>query len=164
MMNCKPEAGGIVGRLSAVRGEPQLQFPHFPHPWEFREEGHNGGPGVFDAAGSCIAALFWPTHPVEETAQAEQETYDLGKAIASLGATSVPQPPQWISVEERLPELGEMVLTFRCGKMQSDYLGKNKHNPILIWTRECVQVNGNVTHWQPLPDPPQVEGTQPKGA
>lgn len=69
-------------------------WKHYPKPWKFAEEGSNGGPGVLDANGSVIASLFWPTHPAEETAEAEQETYRLGRAIAALESRPVQQPAQ----------------------------------------------------------------------
>lgn len=74
----------LEARLSPEAIPERNSYPHYPQPWEFLEEGCNGGPGVFDAKGSCFVALFWPIHPAEETAQAEQETYALGRAIASL--------------------------------------------------------------------------------
>ena len=61
------------------------------------------------------------------------------------------EPRRWMSVNEKLPELGEVVLTFRCGRMQSDFLGKNKNDPMLIWSRECVQSWRSLTrNWEGL--------------
>lgn len=75
-------------------------WKHYPKPWKFAEEGSNGGPGVLDANGSVIASLFWPTHPAEETAEAEQETYRLGRAIAALESRPVQQPAQLIAAQQ----------------------------------------------------------------
>lgn len=54
---------------------------------------------------------------------------------------------EWISVKERLPEAGEDVLV---------YLGEGK-------IEVCQLINilydlDDVTHWQPLPEPPKEEG------
>ncbi len=55
----------------------------------------------------------------------------------------------WISVEERLPELGEYVMV---------YSSRRIHNPIHFdfckFTKYGFDVS-NVTHWQPLPEPPK---------
>ena len=54
------------------------------------------------------------------------------------------QKPKWISVEERLPKEDEAVLTW----------GKHKTH-LLDWLHDgrwcCF---GEVTHWMPLPEPP----------
>lgn len=58
-------------------------FKYFRSPFEFREpKTENDGPFIYDADGHQIAMLFWPTHPVEETEAAEQETYRLGILMA----------------------------------------------------------------------------------
>ena len=60
---------------------------YFPNPFTFREpEGESGFPTIVDAKGFTVAHLFWPTHPPEETTQAEQETYALGRVMASVAA------------------------------------------------------------------------------
>lgn len=67
----------------------------------------------------------------------------LDMAIAALM-----EQPQWISVEERLPEdkKDEYVLVV-C-----DYHGK-----ISVETRKKWNLDSSVTHWMPLPEPPEVE-------
>lgn len=57
---------------------------------------------------------------------------------------------QWISVEDRLPELGIWVLTFDGASG--------------IWIGYCFDgvwiIQGaisTVTHWMPLPEPPEVQ-------
>lgn len=65
---------------------------------------------------------------------------------------------EWISVEERLPEIGDEVDVFESDTEQrvaDVWLSINNQ-----WTKV---VNGsimlpvpNVTHWMPLPDPPNA--------
>ena len=70
---------------------------------------------------------------------------------------------RWIPVEERLPENGVRVLAFNM-RAKNKYIG--------IWTREKDPGDGNdcwfdsagwwyafdeITHWMPLPEPPEVE-------
>lgn len=58
-------------------------WKYYKTPFEFREPvGENDGPCIYDADNHQIAMLFWPTHPVEETTDAEQETYRLGRLMA----------------------------------------------------------------------------------
>ena len=89
----------------------------------------------------------------------ERHVEALQKEIAGLRM----QLPRWIPVEERLPEYDARVLAF-------DMRAKNKY--IGIWTREKDPDDGNdcwfdsagwwyafdeISHWMPLPEPPEVE-------
>jgi Protein of unknown function (DUF551) len=67
---------------------------------------------------------------------------------------------QWIGVEERLPELNSAVWIWVAGNGESAYFRGDK------WELErtapqdetidfCVD-SGQVTHWQPLPEPPAI--------
>ena len=63
---------------------------------------------------------------------------------------------EWISVEDGLPKLWESVLLYWYGGVQ--YGSLCKYGETLYW--EIVYVGSihftEVTHWQPLPDPPKV--------
>lgn len=72
--------------------------------------------------------------------------------------------PKWISVEERLPEVSDLVLVIANGKPRANV---ELHNAVLIasyWGDEGWIADGfdgwdkiNVTHWMPLPEAPKEE-------
>ena len=58
----------------------------------------------------------------------------------------------WISVEDRLPDEGEVVLTYSIGfGIQEDYLTTAK----LFTADHPIKGNWPVSHWMPLPAPPE---------
>lgn len=61
---------------------------------------------------------------------------------------------EWISVTERLPDKGEIVLA--CGKRHATsgmFQGALRNNPKLWnWKGNTLK---EVTHWMPLPQPPK---------
>jgi hypothetical protein len=59
----------------------------------------------------------------------------------------------WISVEERLPELGVEVLTYGAGSPSADAYGVNQLG--LSRGEWVFEVYSPVTHWMPLPGPPK---------
>lgn len=78
--------------------------------------------------------------------------------------------PGWISVNDRLPELGEQVLLIAYGWSDTTvYLGRLEHmSPETSWltgitskeSEWCIQGwsylrEPVVTHWMPLPEPPK---------
>lgn len=57
---------------------------------------------------------------------------------------------EWISVDDRLPDLFESVLVFRDGKITIDHHEENG------WF--AYDLNGKrATHWMPIPQPPKGE-------
>jgi len=70
----------------------------------------------------------------------------------------------WISVNDRLPKYGVDVLA--CVKIGKEHkvmvlwYGEKKYQGNDYWMRSKTQEHSAykpVTHWQPLPKPPQVE-------
>lgn len=60
---------------------------------------------------------------------------------------------QWISVKDRLPEPGSYVLVFT-----NDYCDYTAHYDGYWWlSGEEPTLSYEVTHWMPLPAPPEVE-------
>ena len=72
----------------------------------------------------------------------------------------IEQEPKWVSVEDRLPEYGEyLVSPIPNGDLNiitANYLPSKK-----VWTQDFYNgydyedMNVKVTHWMPLPSPPQ---------
>lgn len=92
--------------------------------------------------------------------QLEHHIGELTEKVAQLEAAQ----PKWISVEERLPNVGEEVMV--CGVkngMQFGafrgllYPGKNRK---WLWKKNTIL---EVTHWMPLPEAPKDEAYGTKG-
>lgn len=63
--------------------------------------------------------------------------------------------PRWISVEERLPEKGDVVLAMWHGEMEFARYAPHR----LGWYNLATRYDSPnaVTHWMPLPEPPKEE-------
>jgi len=57
---------------------------------------------------------------------------------------------EWISVSDRLPEVGNWCLAFSDN--QPEILFIDSHEPV-IWIQHGDWLD-KVTHWMPLPEPP----------
>lgn len=91
--------------------------------------------------GWWLSPKDWNTRPIED---------DLRKRIAELEAER-----RWVPVSERLPEAETRVLVATpTGYMEVDW---RFSEPII----DCGLANfyslDNVTHWMPLPEPPEVQ-------
>lgn len=66
------------------------------------------------------------------------------------------QSPKWISVEDRLPKSGTLVLVTcdRSGVIKLWYWYRGKWMDYATELPEYITMD--ITHWQPLPDPPEV--------
>lgn len=75
------------------------------------------------------------------------------------------QLPRWIPVEERLPEVwrndetAELVNYMICSPDFGVDIG-NYHAKAKKWL--CMALPCTVTHWMPLPEPPEVENAETK--
>ena len=79
-----------------------------------------------------------------------------------LGAKWADQHPQWISVEEKLPEETEVVLGVREGGTDVEmyrFMGFNESANTFDWEWHPYYraVVDDVTHWMPLPAAPRKE-------
>ena len=56
---------------------------------------------------------------------------------------------QWISVKERMPEIGERVLIYQKGCLfEIDYIDYGD-----VW--ESQGIHSKITHWMPMPECPK---------
>jgi hypothetical protein len=75
------------------------------------------------------------------------------RAIHAHCTASPPPAPQWISVDDRLPELDARVLyAFNGYTWQGSYRGLNDGLPCFAGPHGFI--SGDATHWMPLPEPP----------
>ena len=92
------------------------------------------------------------------------------RRIDQMPATDVQPVNQWISVNDRLPENNKLVLCYAqstTGEGNSYFLGALALGE--FWFLEvndighvsCPVLHWEVTHWQPLPDPPKDGDTNP---
>ena len=76
-----------------------------------------------------------------------------------LGMPTLTPPNEWVSVEERLPENGQIVLFHQkdgfiyCAEY---FVGKELMSPGWFIDNDCWDAK-EVTHWMPLPAPPKKE-------
>lgn len=73
---------------------------------------------------------------------------------------------KWISVKEQLPKYGEEILVSDGNQITLSFLSKVKHDDSSgtpsRFTNHFIQVNtwvdltNHVTHWMPLPEPPNA--------
>lgn len=76
---------------------------------------------------------------------------DVVKEISGFDSWKAHAVPEWISVKDKLPEIGVYVMVF---------LGKQGHNPTTYnfcqYTKFGFHLS-NVTHWMSLPDAPKPQ-------
>lgn len=92
----------------------------------------------------------WNMWVMDNDSPASKMSKALGMAMYALR-----EQPRWISVEERLPESGGSVLIYSpCGGVAEGTY--SEHYKRWVQYRWSV-FEPEVTHWMPLPEPPEVE-------
>lgn len=100
---------------------------------------------------------LYPTNP--QTERVGDEYSRLGTQYKWEGWQAKAAQPEWISVEDRLPEIGTRVLL--CGRYEGKGIiaycaigyfdGKTYREH---WGAD-INATAAITHWQPLPAPPE---------
>lgn len=68
---------------------------------------------------------------------------------------SAPTVGGWISVEDRLPEVGKVVLAFGTRSATTGmFQGVSIRNDLWFWKGNTIK---HVSHWMPLPEAPKEE-------
>lgn len=78
-----------------------------------------------------------------------RHSLDWTDALEAMREFARQERDEWISVEDRLPGLGQHVII---------YIG-NSHEVISVrWVKGCLRFykEHHITHWQPLPSPPKT--------
>jgi hypothetical protein len=83
--------------------------------------------------------------------------YDLGIAAALRVVKNAPAVNRWIPCSERLPEAGMPVLIYACKHRVTAYYDNCKNLFRLTENDNLYYIAEYVTHWMPLPEPPEKE-------
>lgn len=97
---------------------------------------------------ACRAAMLHSAEPVSQT-------YKLNK----LSGTPPVTPDGWISCSDRMPEDTKMLLAFSQGEIVAAYwnwvVNPIDYKKYRAFTYLSGNILDDVTHWMPLPEPPQ---------
>ncbi|HAI3979116.1 TPA: DUF551 domain-containing protein [Escherichia coli] len=97
---------------------------------------------------ACRAAMLHGVKPVSQT-------YKLNKLFGNSPVT----PDGWISCSERMPEETKMLLAFSQGEIVAAYwnwvVNPIDYKKYRAFTYLSGNILDDVTHWMPLPEPPQ---------
>jgi len=97
-----------------------------------------------DCGASAKSIVDWNTRPIEDALLARAEKAEAENA-------TLKEERRWIPVREQMPTPGTQWVLLKNGKMDFDftYIDGGRYD----WWRN----GSNVTHWMPLPEPPEVE-------
>lgn len=116
-----------------------------------------------DLVGCCLASAKAEYKAAkDEFTKARFEDYMMAMrsmidVVGSVEAADVQPVDRWISVNERLPEIGKSVLIY-YPKWDGDEIQVAKLESDRMMFDICGEFNigtGVVTHWMPLPEPPK---------
>ena len=85
----------------------------------------------------------------------------LGLSFNSMRVRSEDVIDGWVYIKERLPELDQYVFIAVEGKVYMGRLNSVEHTDEgrnLSWISTFLRSDVPITHWLPLPEPPEVKG------
>ena len=92
---------------------------------------------------------IYTLNEILKTGHIGDEKYVRYEEIEQLG-----KEKEWISVKDRLPQEGRAILIYTdYGKQATAYLSDNL---FIDWMRPQHSY-GSVTHWMPVPNPPEMQ-------
>ncbi|HCU1592352.1 TPA: DUF551 domain-containing protein [Escherichia coli] len=143
------EVNKLLGRIAPPA-------PVLPHEWRLSNAQafieRYSPPSVEEAAlfawNSCRAAMLHGAEPVSQT-------YKLNELAGNYPVT----PDGWISCSDRMPEDTKMLLAFSQGEIVAAYwnwvVNPIDYKKYRTFTYLSGNILDDVTHWMPLPEPPQ---------
>lgn len=80
--------------------------------------------------------------------------FNVGQIEEALRAIPAASVPQWISVKDRPPEDNDRVIAFRPYEAE---VSAYRYSVMWGWALKTSVSHSGITHWMPLPEPPQGE-------
>ena len=103
---------------------------------------------------SCLAA-YSTTKQLMSWELSDDETQSATIARLTAEVEALKDAARWIPVSERLPEVKQLVMVAVKHAQSAKYAQLTVNNTWRTWGGEYVF--SSVTHWQPLPQPPEAE-------
>lgn len=86
------------------------------------------------------------------------DALDMGIAALREQGNCCKKGNSWISVKDRLPEKYKFVLCHKDGKTRIGYyIGAEYAKGVAAFADQSHAHSFGVTHWMPLPEPPEVD-------
>lgn len=86
----------------------------------------------------------------------DQEFYTPQNRAAHQMAIEALERGRWIPIEERLPDRSNLVVALTSGG--DTLIARHDQYGWLIYGGRVVESGRPITHWMPLPDPPEKDG------
>lgn len=111
--------------------------------------------------GIAVTNKAWPVENVQSLSEFNTfKGFLMGEAVEKLARyedlgepEELQRKPEWISVEDRLPEVDETGYTYVLVCMDDEFITTadfTTDESFGLW-----EDSGEVTHWMPLPEPPK---------
>lgn len=149
--NARNEFSGGGGGIP-LYATPQVQVVPEEMYWQDAPvEGSSKAAAYATGWNACRAAMLHGAEPVSQTYK-----------LSALAGNSPVTPARWISCSERMPEDTKMLLAFSQGQIVAAYwnwvMSPIDYKKYRAFTYLSGNILDDVTHWMPLPEPPQHDG------